>query len=129
MKTFIPYKSLLAGFAALLVFAISSCHKEGLGGNSSITGTVAHHGKPIPNSVVYLKFNTQDYQGDSPGDYDASVNADAKGEYTFSKVYQGDYYLFATGEDLSIHQVVKGGVPVKVKRNKVVTQDIPVTED
>lgn len=129
MKKFIPRKSFLACFVALLAFTFNSCHKEGLGGNSTITGIVAHHGKPIPNCVVYLKFNTQDYPGESPSDYDTHVTADAKGEYSFPKVYQGDYYVFGKGFDTSINQIVKGGVPVKVKRNKVVSQDVPVTED
>lgn len=129
MKKFIPRKSLFVGFAALLAFAFSSCHKEGLGGNSSITGTVAHHGKPIPGCVVYLKFNTQDFPGESPANYDTSVTADANGEYSFPKVYQGDYYIYGIGKDQGINQVVKGGVPVKVKRNKTVSQDVPVTED
>lgn len=129
MKKLIHCKLLMAVFAALLAFAFSSCHKEGLGGNGSITGTAAHHGKPIPNCVMYLKFNTQDFPGERPSDYDANVTADANGVFTFPKVYKGDYYLYGIGFDNSLGQVVRGGVPVKVKRNKVTTQDVPVTED
>jgi hypothetical protein len=129
MKKFIPCKPVLVVFAMLFAFAFSSCHKEGLGGNGSIAGKVAHHGKAIPNCVVYLKFNTQDFPGESPSNYDANVTADANGEYTFPKLYKGDYYLYGIGFDNSINQVVRGGVPVKVKRNKQTTQDVPVTED
>jgi hypothetical protein len=113
----------------VLAFTTSSCHKEGLGGNCSINGTVFHHEKAIPNCVVYIKFNTSDFPGDSPADYDGSVTADGKGEYAFPKVYPGDYYLYGIGFDNSISEVVKGGIPVKVKRNKSVAIDVPVTED
>jgi hypothetical protein len=115
----------------LLVFAIvaSSCHKEGLGGNASINGTVSHHDKAIPNCKVYIKFNTSDFPGESPADYDGSVIADGNGAYAFPKLYPGDYYLYGIGYDNAIMQIVKGGIPVKVKRNKSVSIDVPVTED
>jgi hypothetical protein len=129
MKKFIPYKLVLAGVLLLIAFVFSSCHKEGLGGNGSITGTVAHHGKPIPNCAVYLKFNTQDFPGDNLSLYDASVTADSDGQFTFPKLYKGEYYLYGIGMDTGINQVVRGGVPVKVKRNKVTIQDVAVTED
>jgi hypothetical protein len=129
MKKFIHYKLLIAGFAILLALTVSSCHKEGLGGNGSISGTVYHHSDPIPNCVVYLKFNTQDFPGESPSLYDASVTADNKGAYTFPKVYKGEYYIYGVGFDAQIGQIVRGGVPVKAKRNKLTTQDVPVTED
>jgi hypothetical protein len=123
------FKSLAALCFVLCLFTISGCHKEGLGGNASITGTVFHHDDPIPNCVVYIKFNTDEYQGDKPEAYDASVTADATGKFTFSRIYKGDYYLFGIGIDKKIQEIVKGGVAIKIKKNKAYSQDVPVTED
>jgi hypothetical protein len=122
-------RSFIAICLLTLIFVASSCHKEGLGGNASINGTVFHHEKAIPGCTVYIKFNTSDFPGESPGDYDASVMADSKGEYAFPKLYPGDYYLYGIGYDNSIMEIVKGGIPVKLKRNKSVAIDVPVTED
>lgn len=123
------FKSLAALCLVISLLTISGCHKEGLGGNASISGTVYHHEVPIPNCVVYIKFNTDEFQGDTPESYDASVTADATGKFIFSKVYKGDYYLYGIGIDKNIQEIVKGGVAIKVKKNKAYSQDVPVTED
>lgn len=129
MKIVVSHKSFLIISMIILSLAFSSCHKEGLGGNASITGTVYHHTVAIPNCIVYIKFDATEFPGENPGLYNASVQADSKGEYIFQKVYKGDYYLYAVGNDETIKEVVRGGVHVKTKRNKMITQDIPVTED
>ncbi|HET6225084.1 MAG TPA: hypothetical protein VFF27_02320 [Bacteroidia bacterium] len=126
-------KAFLKSVAALCLIVglltVSSCHKEGLGGNASISGTVYHHEAAIPNAVVYIKFNTTDFPGDTPESYDASTTVDGNGKYIFQKVYKGDYYIYGIGFDKNIQEIVKGGVGIKVKKNKVYSQDVPVTED
>jgi len=79
---------------------------------------------------VYIKFNTQDFPGDDVSKYDAKVNADASGNYEFSSVYKGEYYLYAVGEDYTIPPpyIVEGGLPTKVHSKEHVSLDIPVTE-
>jgi hypothetical protein len=129
MKKVTPSTSFIAICLLAFIVVASSCHKEGLGGNSSIHGTVMHHSKVIPGCKVYIKFNTSDFPGESPANYDASVDADSKGDYTFPKLYSGDYYLYGVGYDNSILQIVRGGIPVSIKRNKSVSIDVPVTED
>ena len=52
-------KKLIKHFYFLLfaiTFIVSSCHKEGIGGKSSVSGGVFHHSKPIPNAIVYIKY-------------------------------------------------------------------------
>lgn len=130
MKTFQHIRNCFTVlFFVLLSGGMSSCHKEGIGGNASISGTVYHHDEPIPNCVVYIKFNASDFPGDDQTDYNTSVTADASGHFEFTKLYKGEYYLFGKGYDNKIMAIVKGGIPVKIKRNKVITQDVPVTED
>ncbi len=125
-KTFI--KLFVAICFAFVLLIASSCHKEGIGGNASVSGTVLHHDDPIPNCVVYIKFNTTDFPGDNPSDYDSKISADATGKYNFSKLYRGDYYLYGVGIDNRIQDVVKGGIGIHVKNNKAYEQDVPVTE-
>ena len=126
-------KMFIKSFAALcfgfVLLTVSSCHKEGIGGGASITGTVLHHDDPIPNCVVYIKFNTTDFPGDTPASYDSQVTADANGKFTFAKLYKGDYYLYGVGMDNKIMQLVEGGVGIHIKRNKAYEQNVPVTED
>jgi|SRR3954464_10038864 len=126
-KTFLKSFAVLCFVVTLLT--IGGCHKEGLGGNASISGTVYHHEVAIPNCVVYIKFNATDFPGDGPESYDASVTADAEGKFSFNRVYKGDYYLFGVGYDKNIQEIVRGGVGIKLKHNKAYNQDVPVTED
>lgn len=126
-------KAFLKSFAILLfglaLVTTSSCHKEGIGGGASILGTVYHHDKAIPYCMVYIKFNTTDFPGENPADYDSQVTADKDGKFSIPKLYKGDYYLYGIGTDNSIQEIVKGGVGIHLKHNKQYQQDVPVTED
>ena len=116
---------LLAG-VALLPFA--ACKKNQLNGDSLITGTVAHHSKPIPNATVYVKFGAKEFPGRDSSVYDAHVKADAMGVYSVT-CYRGNYYLFATGVDMQAQPLyVNGGVPVRVRSNEDVKAEVAVTE-
>jgi len=123
------FKSFTLFCLGFVFLTVSSCHKEGIGGGASISGTVYHHDDPIPNCVVYIKFNTTDFPGDSPSNYDSKVTADATGKFSFPKLYKGDYYLFGSGMDSKIQELVRGGVSIHLKHNKAYEQNVPVTED
>src|SRR5689334_2711014 len=118
----------LIAFSALLILTITSCHKEGSGGKASLTGYVKHHSMTIPNCVVYIKYGATEFPGSNVSSYDDHVVADGSGHYTISSLYKGDYYLYGAGYDASIMENVYGGVAVKIKKNKEITQDVPVTE-
>ncbi|MDQ3047641.1 MAG: hypothetical protein M3R27_08850 [Bacteroidota bacterium] len=117
-------KIFLLFFFTILFF--TSCHKEGIGGKGTIKGVVKHHDNAIPNSTVYIKFGATEFPGTNVSAYDANVSADASGNYEIKDLYRGDYYLYGIGMDAG--DVVTGGVAVKLKRNKTVTIDVPVTE-
>ncbi len=106
-----------------------SCKKNKLGGSAEIKGVVMHHPKSIGGATVYIKFNAKEYPGSSFSSYDATVNADINGNYSF-KVYQGDYYLYAVGYDEAIPapNIVQGGLPIHIRNREVVESNIPVTE-
>ncbi|MFL5762299.1 MAG: hypothetical protein ACJ77K_00045 [Bacteroidia bacterium] len=107
---------------------ISSCHKEGEGGKSSVSGTVKHHTKIIPNTVVYIKYGAKEFPGTDVSVYDASVTSDSNAHYEFKDLYKGDYYLYGVGYDNTIMEQVTGGISVELKRNKHSDIDVPVTE-
>jgi hypothetical protein len=117
-------------FLLVLIFLIAeiSCTKNQLGGKSTVSGTVAHHSKSIPNATVFIKFGSKEFPGKDTTKYDDKVYADADGKYSF-KCYKGNYYLYATGIDNTASPpAVSGGIPVKVKNNETVSANIPVTE-
>jgi hypothetical protein len=127
MKTFFSYsKNILLFF--LLLCGISSCHKEGSGGKSSVSGAVMHHTMLIPNAVVYIKYGATNFPGSDVSLYDASVSSDANAHYEFKDLRKGDYYLYAVGYDNMIMETVSGGIGIQLQYNKETSTDIPVTE-
>jgi hypothetical protein len=116
-------------FLLLVFFLAISCNKNELGGKSTITGTVIHHSKAIPNATIFIKFNAKDFPGKDSTLYDEKVRCDADGVFTV-KCYKGDYFLYARGMDLSIlPPTVSGGINVNIRNNETVNADIAVTED
>lgn len=125
MKTLIK----LSLFFTLIV-SFSACKKNQLGGKSSVKGVVNHHGKPIADAYVYIKFNTTEFPGDDYTKYDTYVKTDVNGNYSIS-FYKGSYYLYASGYDLDIPSpfIVKGGLSITLKNKENITKDIAVSED
>lgn len=111
---------------------LSSCCKEGLDGNASVTAIIKHHEKAIYGATVYVKFNAKD-QPASLADYDASFTASAGDSVVIiDNLRCGDYYFFSTGNDPSINEAVKGGTPYTIRygdRKQQIEVNIPVTED
>lgn len=128
MKLFLTSKIILLSAAVILSMTISSCHKEGTGGKSSVSGSVKHHSALIPNSVVYIKYGAKEFPGTNTSLYDASVTADANAHYEFKNLRKGDYYLYGVGYDNTIMETVTGGIAVTLKYNKESSTDVPVTE-
>lgn len=116
-------------FVFLLPLLLSSCTKEGLGGEATIKGHVKHHSALIPNAIIHIKFGAKESPGTSASSYDESVTADANAYYEITGLKKGDYYLYGVGMDSAIGKAVVGGIPVEIKKRKeVVEADIPVTE-
>lgn len=116
--------------AVALMLNFLSCKKNQVGGNASVKGVVAHHGKPIANARVFIKYHTTEFPGDDYSLYDTYVDADDQGNYKV-QLYKGSYYLFAKGYDMDIPSpfIVKGGLSVSVRNKENLTKDIAVSED
>jgi hypothetical protein len=113
----------------ILTFVVA-CKKNQLGGKATLKGVVAHHGKVIPNAVVYIKYNTTEFPGDDGSTYNTSVDADAQGNYNID-FYKGSYYVYAVGLDMDIPYPYKvsGGLSISIRNNEHLTKDIAVTEE
>jgi hypothetical protein len=129
-------KSFISKFViVMLVCILTSCVKEGPGGNAEIAVWVKHHDKLIPGATVYIKYGSKEFPGDGLSLYDDSevcgTEGDDEGHTHFHDLKRGNYYLYAVGYDSSISETVMGGIPVEItKENKDGSSDVevPVTE-
>jgi hypothetical protein len=116
----------------ILFSGLFACKPDpGLGGKAKISGTVEHHGVPIPYAKVYIKYDTNNPPGNSPEAYDDSTDTNSAGKYVFKYLYKGKYYLYATGYDSKWNPPsdVFGGIPVEINlRKEDVVKNILVSE-
>jgi hypothetical protein len=113
------------------LFCLVSCVKEGPGGKSSVSVSVQHHGKNIPGSTVYIKYNAKDSPGTDVSKYDAQEKLDTghlADHVHFEELQRGDYYLYAVGYDSAISQTVRGGLHVRLGKAEEKEVTVPVTE-
>jgi len=125
---------------ALIGLTFTNCTKEeeeiviqetpGIGGTSIITGHVKHHDVHIPNATVYIKYGATELPGTDSSDFDDyTVASTGDGHYEFEELKKGNYYLYSTGYDSTISEIVKGGVPTRINSEpETVEIDIPVAE-
>ena len=71
-----------------------------------------HHSWDVPGLNVYLKKNAVTFPGSNPSDYEYSTITDGYGKCTFSELYPGNYYIYATGFDSTWGSMVYGEMPV-----------------
>lgn len=124
-------------FAAIAATIIASCKKDenkcdaGTGGNVEVVAFPQHHGKSVRPYHAYVKFNSKDYQGTSPSSYDLALDADTtENHIELGKLKCGDYYIYMTGYDTAIAEIVVGGIPYTVSEDATGELDIniPVVE-
>jgi hypothetical protein len=125
----------LSKFSLLPFFLITliSCHKAGPGGDNTIVAFPHHHSKPIPNTVIYIKYGTNTFPGEDVSKYnDHKVAVAEPGEEPhahFEGLRKGKYFLYGVGYDSSISQIVTGGTPTEIKTKSGESDiNVPVTE-
>lgn len=126
----IMFYRILTLFLLISSISIISCNKEGIGGKASISGTVQHHGKAIPDAVVYIKYGADEFPSFDFDQYDDNVIVNGPdASFFFDNLYKGNYYLHAIGYDVSIMENVGGGLAVKInKKKELIVTEIPVTD-
>jgi hypothetical protein len=117
---------------AVATLGIVACKKNGTGGKATIAAFPQHHGVKIYGATAYIKFNATELPANPTTNYDLKIVGDKKEEHIhIEEMLQGNYYFYVTGYDSAIAQVVKGGIPLKIKyseRAKELDINIPVVE-
>jgi hypothetical protein len=124
-------KNILAAIMLFTGAMLSSCCKEGLTGDATVTANVKHHEAVIYGATVYIKFDSKT-QPASLSEYDATFTAGSgEGAATINNLKCGDYFFYATGFDPAIGAPVTGGIPYTIRhgdRKDLISINIPVTE-
>lgn len=125
-------KAVLKISILFILITVVSCKKAGLGGDATIVAYPQHHGTPIKGATVYVKFNTEDFPGASPSNFDTRFTGMIDEDHVnCTGLNAGKYYLYAIGYDSTRSQNVSGGVPVKIKhkeRKDDIIVYVPVSE-
>lgn len=107
-----------------------SCAYAGTGGNVTIVAYPKHHGANTRPYHAYVKFNTQDFPGASPSNYDLDILADTtENHIEIENLKPGKYYIYMTAYDTSIANTVIGGIPyIFTQTAGEIDLTVPVTE-
>jgi hypothetical protein len=107
----------------------------GHGGKVTFVVFPEHHGKPIFSHTnyldsVYVKYNSTEYPATGLKGFDTVFVGEVGEEHVHLVGMKcGQYYLYATGLDTTIHMRVKGGIPFKTDSTKgEIDINVPVTE-
>lgn len=108
---------LLTGIAAIAIG--TSCKKDnkceaGSGGSLTLVVQLRHHNALIVNDslrpdTVWVKYNAKDWSGAPSGADAVFIGEFPEDHVHISGLKCGDYYLFGSGWDNSVSEIVKGG--------------------
>jgi hypothetical protein len=131
----------LSYFSLIAITILIGCKKDpanceaGEGGKLTIVAIPQHHGISVRSQAsysdsVFLKYNTQDLPGTKPGDFDKIIVGKAGENHVHLEGFKcGKYFIYMTAFDTTLHERVKGGIPVDITESsgeKVIY--VPVTE-
>ena len=111
----------------------------GTGGDLTIVAYLFHHDSVISNKrdyldTVYVKFNTQNFPGSDPSNYDIFFVGDTmEDQIHLEELKCGDYYIYGVGLDTITSPGfpfrVSGGIPFStLTTSGEITLHVPVTE-
>ncbi len=123
----------------IMVVFNTACKKDnkceaGSGGALTLIAKLKHHAVIIPNDslrpdTVWIRYNAQDWSS-APSGADAMLVGEFPEDHIhISGLKCGDYYLYASGWDASISQIVTGGRAFSTENSDGELEvDIAVTE-
>lgn len=83
-----------------------------------------HHTWPVPYLDVYLKKDALGWPGTEPAAYDMSSTTDNTGKASFTFLFPGKYFVFATGYDSLFGAHVLGYGPVIINDSTVLDDQL-----
>lgn len=97
---------------------LSSCTKDSSTTGGKVKGTISleahavHHSRDVSNIAIYLERNTTEFPGYDSTVYDLKGITDGNGKFTFTELFPGNYYVYASGFDSEFGANVRGYMPV-----------------
>lgn len=125
-------------FVAALLLYMAACHPidkqkvtGGKGGHVTIKAMPMSNGRPLSNSMVYIKYAATDLPSNSV--YDDSLQCvmiDSLPAAIFTGLTTGMYYVYAKGYDTTDHQpqLITGGARVSAPVEDTIKVYPPVPE-
>lgn len=99
--------------------------KAQINGFVELTGTIngiyVSNARISRNTVVYIKYGATSFPGTDISQYDNQQNVDSKGNFNFGLMFEGSYYLYATGDYIDGYGYtysVSGGTQVNITTRK-----------
>ena len=122
-----------AALAALLAAGCGPAEPIDLALPTQICVTTRHHGLPVADCTIYVKWNADSFPGydQPPGYFDAVFKTDKNARGCINPVPEGRHWLVAIGYDsLYYPHDVMGNLPVNISLDGTVKLDtiIYVTE-
>ncbi len=128
----------LGVFIAFLCIGCKKSDQLNNGNGPNVEGTITlnvhcfHHSWDVPYVQLYLKRNVTEFPGRDSTKYEYSVQADSDGKASFTKLYPGNYYVYATGNDYYFGAWVRGQAPVQLNLSTLeastLSIELPVSE-
>lgn len=113
------------------VLGLFSCGKENeapmVNGNVTLNVHAVHHSWDVRNLKVYLEANTLVFPGRDSTLYDRSLTTDDYGKVSFTQLFPGNYYVYASGFDSIWGANVIGYKLIYLTEENLINNELSVT--
>lgn len=115
----------------IVVTLLFSCKKENeapvVNGNVVLNVHAVHHSWDVTNVKIYLKANTSVFPGTDSTLYDKYLTTDGYGKVSFTQLFPGNYYIYASGFDSIWGANVIGYKLIYLTEENLVNNEMSVT--
>ncbi len=113
------------------VLVLFSCGKvkdvSVVNGNVTFNVHAVHHSWDVSNLKIYLEANTLVFPGRDSTVYDKSLTTDGYGKVSFTQLFPGNYYIYASGFDSIWGANVIGYKLIYLTEENLINNELSVT--
>jgi hypothetical protein len=113
------------------ILGLFSCSKENeapvVNGNVTLNVHAVHHSWDVSNVKIYLEANTLVFPGRDSTVYDKSLTTDGYGKVSFTQLFPGNYYIYASGFDSIWGANVIGYKLIYLTEENLINNELSVT--